>query len=73
MLVSEFLLNFLCLCYSVWSAGLVKDFMELQNMFALATNLPFSSQLAGSCGGGPEGKRATSEMVVRCGRLARLR
>lgn len=36
--------------------GLVTDYTEPQNLFALAVNSPPSRALAGSCGHGPEGK-----------------
>ncbi|KAI1495184.1 hypothetical protein F5X96DRAFT_205986 [Biscogniauxia mediterranea] len=42
------------------SAGLVTDYTEPQNLFALAINSPPSRALSGSCGGGPD----PHEMVV---------
>ncbi|MCJ1413824.1 hypothetical protein MMC32_000149 [Xylographa parallela] len=61
VLAFAFLLNLLCLGYFIWFGDLVNDFTEPQNLFALAVNSPPSEQLAGSCGGGPEGEelRAT--------------
>ncbi|MCJ1287330.1 hypothetical protein MMC26_006678 [Xylographa opegraphella] len=61
VLALAFVLNLLCLGYFIWYSDLVNDFTEPQNLFALAINSPQSEQLAGSCGGGPEGEdlRAT--------------
>ncbi|MCJ1405122.1 hypothetical protein MMC11_008348 [Xylographa trunciseda] len=67
VLVFAFLLNLLCLAYFIWFGDLVNDFTEPQNLFALAVNSPQSHQLAGSCGGGPEGEelRATWYIDVK--------
>ncbi|KAI5927077.1 hypothetical protein F4810DRAFT_429307 [Camillea tinctor] len=46
--------------YGKSSAGLVTDYTEPQNLFALAINSPPSRALGGSCGGGPD----PHEMVV---------
>lgn len=51
-----FAVNVFCLAYFVLRSGLVTDFTEPQNLFALAVNSPPSEKLKGSCGGGP-GKR----------------
>lgn len=54
-----FVLNCGCLCYfikrlfSVDDGGLITDFTEPQNSFALAINSPSSVSLAGACGCGP--------------------
>lgn len=36
---------------------MLTDFSEPPNLFSLAVNSPPSVQLAGSCGGGPEGEQ----------------
>ncbi|TQN67086.1 hypothetical protein CSHISOI_08344, partial [Colletotrichum shisoi] len=46
-------INAVCLAYFLGRSGLVTDFTEPQNLFALAVNSPPSEQLKGSCGGGP--------------------
>jgi hypothetical protein len=57
VLLLVFLLNVLVLFYFIFHRGLVTDFSEPPNLFALAVNSPPSHVLAGSCGGGPEGKQ----------------
>jgi len=57
VLVLVFLMNILVLIYFIIHRGLVTDFSEPPNLFALAVNSPPSHVLAGSCGGGPEGKQ----------------
>ncbi|KAF2629543.1 hypothetical protein BU25DRAFT_336748 [Macroventuria anomochaeta] len=52
-----FLMNIFVLVYFIFHRGLVTDFSEPPNLFALAVNSPPSQALAGSCGGGPEGKQ----------------
>ncbi|KAG4433241.1 hypothetical protein IFR05_011264 [Cadophora sp. M221] len=47
--------NATCLGYFLVRMGLVMDFTEPQNSFALAINSPCTEKLAGSCGGGPQG------------------
>jgi len=64
ILVLAFLLNSLCLGYFVTKRGLVTDFVEPQNLFALAINSPPSRQLAGSCGGGPEDEQLRSKWHI---------
>jgi hypothetical protein len=54
VLALVFAMNVSCLLYFITYAGLVTDFTEPQNLFALAVNSPPSVQLKGSCGGGPE-------------------
>lgn len=49
-------LNFVCACYFIFCNGMVTDFTEPQNAFALAVNSPPSQQLQGSCGGGPSSR-----------------
>ncbi|KAH7121952.1 hypothetical protein B0J13DRAFT_648804 [Dactylonectria estremocensis] len=56
ILIIVFAINLLCLGYFIVRSGLVTDFTEPQNIFALAINSPPSGQLNGSCGGGPEKK-----------------
>ncbi|KAK7409330.1 hypothetical protein QQX98_008509 [Neonectria punicea] len=53
VLVLVFAINMLCLFYFILRSGMVTDFTEPQNLFALAINSPPSAQLNGSCGGGP--------------------
>jgi hypothetical protein len=50
-------MNIFVLIYFLLHRGLVTDFSEPPNLFALAVNSPPSHLLAGSCGGGPEGKQ----------------
>jgi hypothetical protein len=52
-----FFMNIFVLIYFIFHRGLVTDFSEPPNLFALAVNSPPSQALAGSCGGGPEGKQ----------------
>jgi hypothetical protein len=52
-----FIMNIGVLVYFIVHRGLVTDFSEPPNLFALAVNSPPSHVLAGSCGGGPEGKQ----------------
>lgn len=53
VLTLVFILNICCLGYLIFRSGLVTDFTEPQNLFALAVNSPPTAQLKGSCGGGP--------------------
>lgn len=50
-----FFTNIFCLIYFFLRSGLVTDYSEPQNLFALAVNSPISRRLFGSCGAGPEG------------------
>lgn len=50
-------MNVFVLIYFILHRGLVTDFSEPPNLFALAVNSPPSHVLAGSCGGGPQGKQ----------------
>ncbi|KAL1606710.1 hypothetical protein SLS60_004117 [Paraconiothyrium brasiliense] len=52
-----FIMNILVLAYFLFHKGLVTDFSEPPNLFALAVNSPPSHLFAGSCGGGPGGKQ----------------
>ncbi|KAF6819520.1 hypothetical protein CSOJ01_01263 [Colletotrichum sojae] len=53
VLALVFAINVFCLGYFLSRSGLVTDYTEPQNLFALAVNSPPSEQLKGSCGGGP--------------------
>lgn len=55
VLLLVFATNVFCLVYFFLRSGLVTDYTEPQNLFALALNSPPSEALAGSCGAGPEG------------------
>ncbi|KAI2463794.1 hypothetical protein F4781DRAFT_104660 [Annulohypoxylon bovei var. microspora] len=56
-----FVLNVGCLFYILFfRAGLVSDYTEPQNLFAVSVNSPASAALSGSCGHGPD----SNEMVV---------
>lgn len=57
ILALVFAMNIFVLIYFILHRGLVTDFCEPPNLFALAVNSPPSHVLAGSCGGGPEGKQ----------------
>jgi hypothetical protein len=57
VLLLVFLMNIFVLFYFLLHRGLVTDFSEPPNLFALAVNSPPSHLFAGSCGGGPEGKQ----------------
>ncbi|KAM4065895.1 putative mcm2 3 5 family protein [Hirsutella rhossiliensis] len=46
--------NVCCLAYFSWHRRIMTDFTEPVNVFALAMNSPPSSQIKGSCGGGPQ-------------------
>lgn len=50
-------MNVFVLIYFLCHRGLVTDFSEPPNLFTLAVNSPPSHELAGSCGGGPQGKQ----------------
>jgi hypothetical protein len=56
VLISTFLLNVVVLVYFIVQPGLVTDFSQPPQLFALAVNSPPTRAFAGSCGGGPEGK-----------------
>lgn len=46
-----FAINVFCLVYLLLGSGMVTDYTDPQNLFALAVNSPPSAQLGGSCGG----------------------
>ena len=54
VLIIVFLANAFCLLYFIFHNGLLTDFIEPQNLFALSLNSPPSHTLDGCCGGGPE-------------------
>lgn len=58
-------LNTLCLGYFIRYGGLITDFVEPQNIFALALNSPPSHRLSGACGGGPEGDQLQTKWFVQ--------
>lgn len=64
ILLLVFLMNIFVLIYFLVHRGLVTDFSEPPNLFALAVNSPPSHLLAGSCGGGPEGKQYSVNWFV---------
>ncbi|KAI0896501.1 hypothetical protein F4806DRAFT_428861 [Annulohypoxylon nitens] len=56
-----FIINLGCMFYILFfRSGLVSDYTEPQNLFAVSVNSPASAALSGSCGHGPDSK----EMVV---------
>lgn len=57
VLFLTFATNVFCLIYFIVRHGLVADFIEPQNLFALSLNSPPSHALDGACGGGPEGEQ----------------
>jgi hypothetical protein len=56
VLALVFVTNVFCLIYFFLRSGLVTDYTEPQNLFALAVNSPPSRRLDGSCGAGPKGE-----------------
>jgi len=64
VLALVFVTNVFCLIYFFATSGLVTDFTETQNLFALAVNSPPSRRLAGSCGAGPEGDQLNIDFHV---------
>jgi len=54
VLILVFATNVFCLVYFFLRSGLVTDYTEPQNLFAIAVNSPPSQRLSGSCGAGPE-------------------
>lgn len=65
VLVSVFFINLFCLGYFITHTGLVTDFMEPQNLFALSLNSPPSRAMEGTCGGGPEGAQYRSRWHIK--------
>lgn len=52
------------LVYFVLQPGLVTDFSQPPQLFALAINSPAAREFAGSCGTGPEGKQYKVKWTV---------
>ena len=68
VLLSVFLINCVCLVYFLHvmrARGMVHDFIDPPNLFALAVNSPASGQLAGCCGSGPEGRGLRDKWYIR--------
>ncbi|TVY16689.1 hypothetical protein LARI1_G008030 [Lachnellula arida] len=57
VLLLVFVTNAFCLVYLFMRSGLVTDYTEPQNLFAVAVNSPSSHAVAGSCGAGPKGEQ----------------
>lgn len=51
VLALVFAMNVFCLVYLLLGSGMVTDYTDPQNLFALAVNSPPSAQLGGCCGG----------------------
>jgi hypothetical protein len=64
VLFAVFMTNLFCLIYFIMNKGLVTDFSEPPNLFGISINSPPSKIMAGSCGGGPEGKQYTVKWGV---------
>jgi hypothetical protein len=65
ILVVVALINIFCFVYYWLHSGLLTDYTEPQNLFALAINSPPSESLAGSCGAGPERHQFQTDWVVK--------
>jgi hypothetical protein len=65
VLLLVFATNVFCLVYFFIRSGLVTDYTEPQNLFALAVNSPPSDSLAGSCGAGPEDEQFKVQWFVK--------
>jgi hypothetical protein len=65
VLLLVFVTNVFCLIYFFLFSGLVTDYTETQNLFALAVNSPPSNQLHGSCGAGPKGEQLNVDWHVK--------
>jgi hypothetical protein len=57
-------INVFCFIYFIYYSGLLTDYTEPQNLFALAINSPQSESLAGSCGAGPERTQLQTDWFV---------
>jgi hypothetical protein len=64
VLLLVFVTNVFCLVYFFLRSGLVTDYTEPQNLFALAINSPPSQRLGGSCGAGPRGEELNVDWHV---------
>ena len=60
-----FATNVFCLIYFFVYSGLVTDFTESSNLFAIAINSPYAKRLAGSCGAGPKREQLMINWHVR--------
>ncbi|KAL8687386.1 MAG: hypothetical protein Q9218_006424 [Villophora microphyllina] len=65
ILFLTFATNLFCLIYFLVRHGLVTDFIEPQNMFALSLNSPPSRALDGACGGGPQGEQLVMNWHIK--------
>ena len=65
VLVLVFITNVFCLTYFLLRSGLVTDYTEPQNLFALAINSPPSDRLNGSSGTGPRGEELNVDWHVQ--------
>jgi hypothetical protein len=65
VLLLVFVTNVFCLIYFFLFSGLVTDYTETQNLFALAVNSPPSNRLHGSCGAGPQGDQLNVDWHVK--------
>lgn len=63
-----FAINIFCFIYFLIRHGLVTDYIEPQNLFALSLNSPPSHALDGACGGGPEAKQLTTDWHIKMDR-----
>ena len=63
-LVLLFLGNILALGWMIIHRGLVTDFCDSANLFALAINSPPSHRFSGSCGGGPDGQQYRARWFI---------
>jgi hypothetical protein len=57
-------MNVFVLIYFIANRGLVTDFSEPPNLFAISINSPPNQLMAGACGGGPEGKQYSIKFGV---------
>jgi len=64
VLAATFLLNLLCLSYFIRHRGLVTDFSEPFNLFAIAINSPPSAMMAGSSTTGPNTKQVHEKWFI---------
>ena len=69
VLVAIFLTNVFCLGYFLVHDGLVTDFVEPQNLFALAMNSRPSWLLDGACGAGPKRDKLGEKWRIGLDRL----
>ncbi|KAG9555337.1 hypothetical protein KCU71_g12082, partial [Aureobasidium melanogenum] len=64
VLAATFLLDLFCLGYFVLQNGLITDFTEPFNLFALAINSPPSAMMAGSSSTGPSKKQIREKWFI---------